>query len=379
MTQIVDIRQCDDPRDAIHLACQRLAEGELVAIPTETVYVIVANPLSATGVAKIRALEPEGRRTLLLKSCFELWDYVPNLPVDADKLSRRGWPGPLAIALDSSFATGFFRDLGEDAQQACIASDSTVTFRSSSQPHLLEIMRMCPHPLLACSETLSGIIMPRNAAGIAERFGNQVALVIDDGACRYGEPSSIVKVSEGGYEVIESGVVSECTLKRVCSEIFLFVCTGNTCRSPMAEALFRRLLAKRLQCQDEELMDRGFNVISAGLAAGNGSPASHEAVNVLSEAGIDLRNHESQAVTERLLLHADHVLTMTRGHRQAILNAYPDLISRVRLLSPDYSDISDPYGGGFDEYSACKLSIEQSLLALIDQLFLSDDGSVSGE
>jgi len=64
---------------------------------------------------------------------------------------------------------------------------------------------------------------------------------------------------------------------------------------------------------------------------------------------------------------------MTRGHLQAILSAYPDLISRVRLLSPDHLDISDPYGGGFDEYSACKLSIEQSLLALIDQLLLTDD------
>jgi L-threonylcarbamoyladenylate synthase len=95
--------------------------------------------------------------------------------------------------------------------------------------------------------------------------------------------------------------------------------------------------------------------------------------------GIDLRNHESQAVTERLLLQADHVLTMTRGHRQAILSAYPDLISRVRLLSPDHSDISDPYGGGFEDYSACKLSIEHSLLALIDQVLLADNGSVSGE
>ena len=136
----------------------------------------------------------------------------------------------------------------------------------------------------------------------------------------------------------------------------------------MAEALFRRLLAKRLKCHDEELMDRGFNVLSAGMSAADGSPATREAVNVLAEDGIDLRNHESQALTERLLLHADRVLTMTHGHRQSILNAYPDLASRVSLLSSDHRDIADPYGGGPREYSACKLSIEQNLHSLIDQL-----------
>src|SRR5271170_7807930 len=102
MTQIVDIRNCDDPRDAIHRACHRLAEGDLVALPTETLYLIVANPLSSKGVEKLVALQSDARRTLLLKSCFELWDYAPQMPVQADKLSRRGWPGPLAIGLDQS-------------------------------------------------------------------------------------------------------------------------------------------------------------------------------------------------------------------------------------------------------------------------------------
>ena len=155
MTQIVEIRRTEDLRDAIHRACHRLAEGDLIAFPTETVYLIVANPLSSKGMEKLAALQPEGRRTLLLKSCFELWDYAPQMPNHADKLSRRAWPGPLTIALESSIVDGFFAIFDEAAQQALIAKDGTVSFRVSAHDILQDVLKLCPAPLIACSERTS--------------------------------------------------------------------------------------------------------------------------------------------------------------------------------------------------------------------------------
>src|SRR5271156_1870643 len=77
--------------------------------------------------------------------------------------------------------------------------------------------------------------------------------------------------------------------RTVCT--IVFVCTGNTCRSPMAEALFKKLLAERLGCTVEELPARGFSVLSAGLAAMMGGEAAEEAIEVVREYGADLTHH----------------------------------------------------------------------------------------
>src|SRR5258708_39249117 len=150
--------------------------------------------------------------------------------------------------------------------------------------------------------------------------------------------------------------------------MYLFVWNGNTCRSPMAEGLFRKLLAERLKCLEDDLVDRGYIVLSAGVAAGAGSPPSPEAVEILGDRGVDLRGHESQLVTPQLLSQADHIFTMTRSHRDLLLHNFPEAEGRVRLLAGDGADVIDPIGAGMDEYRRCADQIEQYLQGIVAEL-----------
>ena len=135
----------------------------------------------------------------------------------------------------------------------------------------------------------------------------------------------------------------------------LFICTGNLCRSPMAEALLR----DRLE-HDEAHCD--WCVKSAGTRAVDERPASAYAIAEMARRGIDLRSHRSRAITSELMEEANLVLAMTRDHVEALNAAFPDYTPKVYLFSEmieQVYDISDPYGGSRMEYAYIAKELEQ--------------------
>jgi protein-tyrosine-phosphatase len=140
----------------------------------------------------------------------------------------------------------------------------------------------------------------------------------------------------------------------------LFVCTGNTCRSPMAEAMFRVKAGDHLEIR------------SAGVAAFDGQQASEYARQVLMQRGIE-HDHRAQRLNDELINWADLVLTMTKGHKSAILSFFPHASEKVYTLK-EYAgmegpeDIADPFGGTLEEYQKCASEIDQALEKLYGKL-----------
>lgn len=351
-------------------ASKVLRDGGLVVFPTETVYGVAASALSERGVARLRALkQADASRafTVHIPGPEAIDRFADLTGGAARRLAIKAMPGPITLLVE--VAADVIRDkltalgLTED-DTARIYHDGVVGLRCPDHPLGRLVLEAGGDAVIATSANLPGERPPVDAQQAAEAIADHIDMIVDGGHCQYAKPSTIVKISGQGHDqawhIQREGVYDQRYIQKLVRYTLLMVCTGNTCRSPMAEGIARQMIAQHLNVDSSALSDTGIEVKSAGAYAYGSTPASPEAVRAVANQGIDIQNHLSTTLTRELVDEADVIYCMTAGHRDAVLALSPGASSKTFRLDPD-ADVMDPIGADDSVYRATAEMIRRGL------------------
>ncbi|HXE55677.1 MAG TPA: Sua5/YciO/YrdC/YwlC family protein [Tepidisphaeraceae bacterium] len=327
-------------------AAQTLADGGLVVLPTETVYGAAALLTSDKARQRLHALRGDASKkpfTLHIAVPTEAYRYLDAVNEYGERLIRKLWPGPVSLNFQVS-APRRKEVAGQlNVPEAEIYDESGITLRCPDHIVTTDVIETAGGPVvLTAAGAEAGPSWRAEQAATA--LEGKVDLLFDAGPTKYSKPSTILRVLENRYEIVRQGVYDERIIERLLRTTVLFVCSGNTCRSPMAEGIARRVLSEKLSVPEPELEKKGISVISAGSFALPGARATPQAVQALKDLGVDLSHHRSKPLTVELIHQADVIYTMSRSHAQAVAALVPSASEKVATLDPA-GDIEDPIGG----------------------------------
>lgn len=334
-----------DPRDPdlskIREIVRAAREGKIVSFPTETVYGI-GGPASIPSI--VQALDAvkdrqSGKYYALHIGSLEMLDFLKiKKTAEFKYLVRRFWPGPLTLIL----ATETGEKIGVRFPKNRLAA---------------ALINATGEPFLGTSANLSGQPSPVTAQDVIKQLDGKIDYIIDGGKTDYAQDSTIVDLSGSEPQILRRGAegdaislaVDKIKQGKFPRKRILFVCTGNSCRSPMAEVWLR-----------DELKHQGLGdqieVASCGIAARDGAVSTPEAVLVMKNREVDLSKHRARVCTRMDIEDADVVFAMSHEHYVFITGLYPASKQKITVLN-----VPDPIGMGILIYEEVIKSIEKKI------------------
>jgi tRNA threonylcarbamoyl adenosine modification protein (Sua5/YciO/YrdC/YwlC family) len=332
------IVKIDKASQQIPQILQNLLNGEAIAIPTDTIYGLAVDATDERAVERLFGMKKRADKIFTL---FMPKSEIDNYAVIAKrKIIDFFVPGKLTVILKKR----------PDISLPCVAEK--VGIRIPQHNFVLSLLSAYRKPLAVTSANISGESPLISPYDIVEHF-TEVSMVIDGGML-FSAPSTVIDLTVTPPIVMRKGAVPilavekvygrKITIKPLLKFNVLFVCSGNTCRSPMAAGIFKTMVNPKYS-----------EVRSAGTIAMGGLQAAHYARQVVKDYGGSIDRHRTNSLDRELVDWADLILVMEYKHYETILEINPDAVVKTFLLreykrKTKYTEVPDPVGRDLTAY-----------------------------
>ncbi|MBN2828919.1 MAG: Sua5/YciO/YrdC/YwlC family protein [Candidatus Cloacimonetes bacterium] len=346
------------PADAEKIAAKYWKEDSVFLHHTGDMFGIGCSAYSLDAINKISHLKmrDDNKGYIVLIPHLD-WLHENGFKIypSVQRLLTQYWPGNLTMLLHNT---------KEELEH--LAMNGKIAFRVPSSPQLCDFLTEIGVPIISTSINLSGMPYLTTLSEIKQKANLwfDFAILPDRGTTnKEAQPSTIMDIEGNSLKCIREGSLPYYEVRNsFAKSLILFVCTGNVCRSPIAEYLLREKIKKH---------DLPFSVASAGTLRDYKSGISLFSGQLLQEAGIDSSMHASQPVTEKLLSESWIVLTMEKSHKDELLSRFPDFGYKIFTLS-EYADmegnIDDPYGKELEDYQRAYAEISTRIEKIFEKI-----------